>query len=197
MESDESLKPFLNSEFVRTLLNDVAHHEEAIAAFNSEYLSYLEKDRVLIGQVLLSHLIVEHFLDRYLCVANPGLGAGKKERMGFAKKWEIKRVPPASLLELHGSGVIALNTLRNKIAHDLKAQIEPSDIEPIKACFGPWHAASGRPTPTSDVQWLISFTQHIAFVLDSLARDIVRYGGDKGIDGYTAWLVNAVKTPAR
>lgn len=197
MESEESTKPFLNSAFVRTMLEDAHHHEQAVAAFNSEYLSYLEKDRDLIGQVLLSHLILDHFLDRYLTVANPDLTAKQKERMGFAKKWEIKRLPPASLLELHGSGVVALNSLRNKIAHDLKAQIEPSDIEPIKTCFGPWRAASGRPEPVNDVQWLVFFTQHIAFVLDSLTRGIIRYGGDKGLDGYSSWLVNAVRTPAR
>ncbi|WP_176087730.1 hypothetical protein [Achromobacter anxifer] len=197
MESEESTKPFLNSAFVRTMLEDAHHHEQAVAAFNSEYLNYLEKDRDLIGQVLLSHLILDHFLDRYLTVANPGLTAKQKKRMGFAKKWEIKRIPPASLLELHGSGVVALNSLRNKIAHDLKAQIEPSDIEPIKTCFGPWRAASGRPEPANDVQWLVFFTQHIAFVLDSLTRGIIRYGGDKGLDGYRSWLVNAVKAPAR
>lgn len=197
MTPEEPTKPFLNSAFVQALLKDVEHHEQAIAAFNREYLGYLEKDRDLIGQVLLSHLILDHFLDRYLVVANPDLPAKQKERMGFAKKWELKRLPPASLLELHGAGVVALNSLRNKIAHDLKAQIEPSDIEPIKTCFGPWRAASGRPEPANDVQWLVFFTQHIAFVLDSLARDIARYGGDKGLDGYTSWLVEAVKTPAK
>ncbi|WP_147291615.1 hypothetical protein [Pandoraea pnomenusa] len=131
----------MNSAFVRTMLNDADHHEQCVAAFNGEYLAYLGKDRELIGQILLSHLIIERFLDRYLEIANPNLSVKQRERMGFAKKWEIKRLPPGSLLELHGAGVVALNALRNKVAHDLSAHVEPSDVEPIKSCFGPWHFA--------------------------------------------------------
>uniref|UniRef100_A0A0H3WUR6 Uncharacterized protein n=2 Tax=Pandoraea faecigallinarum TaxID=656179 RepID=A0A0H3WUR6_9BURK len=197
MESDESTRSLMNSAFVRTMLNDADHHEQCVAAFNGEYLAYLGKDRELIGQILLSHLIIERFLDRYLEIANPNLSVKQRERMGFAKKWEIKRLPPGSLLELHGAGVVALNALRNKVAHDLSAHVEPSDVEPIKSCFGPWHFASGRPEPLSDIHWLVAFTQHIAFVLDSLTKGIVRYGGADGLDGYEAWLIEAVRTPAR
>lgn len=144
-----------------------------VKEFNETHLSYLGRDRILIGQVLLSQLILDHFLDRYLAVTNPELSAARKARMGFSKKWQVKRVPAfGGILHHFEQNVLALNRLRNKIAHDLNAQVLSTDIAQIKDGFLEWIAASGRALPDTDVEWLIAFTQHISFFLDGIAHDL-------------------------
>lgn len=99
-----------------------AKMEERLEEFNNVW----NQDAERIGRVLRAHLAVEHFLTEYIVVANPSLGSLDDARLSFNQKVDLlsdnDRV--ASPLK---PGLRRLNTVRNRVAHQLKVDIREED----------------------------------------------------------------------
>lgn len=87
-----------------------------------------DQDSEIIGRLLRAHLFVEHFLTEYLASRNPQLGSLEKARLTFSQKLNLignSTDGPSFLIP----GIKRLNQIRNRIAHNLGAEITKSDVE--------------------------------------------------------------------
>lgn len=96
-----------------------------------------------IGRVLLSHLMLEHYMDRYLTAIAPRDFDLARPSLSFAQKVDILNGAES---HLNASGLLPgirrINKFRNALAHDLQADISPADIQPLVDHLR--HAATGR-----------------------------------------------------
>jgi hypothetical protein len=137
---------FLKSSFAQKLLADAGNMEEDVKAFNLLYNQFLEHDAAAVGVILRCHLIVEHFLDRYLAAANPGIREWGRARLTFAQKIALVD-HPRSVFHMVMDGLKCLNRLRNLAAHALSVRLEEADLEPIRSFISMWYSALGKPIP--------------------------------------------------
>ncbi|MBY0367438.1 MAG: hypothetical protein EKK53_16965 [Burkholderiales bacterium] len=104
--------------------------EAAIASMEAEYHALKERwkqDVDTIGRILRAHLHVEYYLTEHLQHMNPMLGDIDGSRLSFAQK--------ANLLTDRGDvavwrligGIRHLNKIRNRLAHNLKAEVTEED----------------------------------------------------------------------
>jgi hypothetical protein len=92
------------------------------------------QDEAAIGRVLRCHLLVEHYLTRFLQAANPALGDADVARLGFWQKLKLatgSAVLKRGLIDLYSPGIEALNTVRNRMSHRLRSELDPEDIKPM------------------------------------------------------------------
>lgn len=126
-------------------------HDEFWAYSNARLAEFNEiwnQDMLKIGRVLRVHLSVEHFLTRYIQYVNPRLGP--IERMRFADK--IKMIGAASpVIGQCISGLKRLNEVRNRIAHNLRVDINQDDVNSFLsvAIFKAMREAKGDPSKLS------------------------------------------------
>lgn len=108
------------------------HMAEIEARFNEEnsrFIKLLQQPHDVIGRLLKCHLIVEHYLDRFLS-DHFGLDAISDAKLNFFNK--------AMLLPTQGSsaafvrpGIIKLNSIRNKAGHNLGNEPKFDDLGAI------------------------------------------------------------------
>jgi hypothetical protein len=101
---------------------------------NSQFKMLLEADHDLIGRVLKCHLVVEHYLDRYL-LSHLKLQHLEDARLTFAQK--------ATLLPSDGAaaafvkpGILRLNAIRNRFGHTLQPALSMGDLGAIQTVLG-------------------------------------------------------------
>lgn len=109
------------------------HMAEIEARFNKEnerFKALMNHPHDTIGWLLKSHLIVEHYLERYLAEFF-GLFNIQEAKLGFYNK--------AMLLPTHASsaafvrpGILRLNRLRNDVGHALGREPTFEDLGPIQ-----------------------------------------------------------------
>lgn len=115
------------------VVRSLTPHWEAIERhFNQEnarYIELLRHDHDALGRVLKCHLILEHYLDRFLAEHL------KVEDITDAKLLFFQK---CKLLPNHGSaaafvkpGLLKLNTVRNRFGHTLRPDLEHEDLGPI------------------------------------------------------------------
>ena len=108
------------------------HMEEVEKNFNLEnqkFIALMESPSDLMGRILKSHLVVEHYLEEYL-----------------SKEYDLQNVASAkltffqkvSLIHNQGKaasfvkpGILELNKIRNRFSHNLRANFSDSDIPGI------------------------------------------------------------------
>ena len=83
-----------------------------------------------LGRVLKCHLIVEHFLGRFL-VSHFGIDNFDDVRLSFAQKAKLlpDRATAAAFVK---PGVVRLNRIRNDFSHSLGAELSDADLDPIR-----------------------------------------------------------------
>lgn len=84
------------------------------------------QETAIVGRVLKAHLIVEHYLTQYLQYQNPNIGNLNKAKLSFFQKIELLNDNDISISFLK-PGLIQINRIRNKLAHNLKVEITESD----------------------------------------------------------------------
>jgi hypothetical protein len=124
--STVNLDPDAIAQHVITLLGG---HDKAFAAFDSDLNSLNERwqqDTSKIGRILRAHLYVEHYLEEYIQIRNPGLAPLEDCRLTFFQKVSLIRddQPTVSFLL---PGIRRLNAIRNRLAHSLQADINHED----------------------------------------------------------------------
>jgi len=100
--------------------------------FNSEnerFKQLMEKEHDILGQVLKCHLIVENYLEGFLS-AHYGIEEIKSTKLSFFQK--AKLLPDAaSPIAFVKPGILELNTIRNRLGHNLDVEIEPHELVKI------------------------------------------------------------------
>ena len=83
-----------------------------------------------LGRILKCHLIVEHYLGRFL-VSHFGIDNFDNVGLSFAQKARLlpDRATAASFVK---PGVVRLNQIRNNFAHSLGAELSDVDLGPIR-----------------------------------------------------------------
>ncbi len=83
----------------------------------------------LMGRVLKCHLIIEHYLDRFLA-AKHHIDNIEDARLTFSQK--AKLLPNAgSAVSFVKPGILKLNAIRNRFGHRLEAHVEVAELGPI------------------------------------------------------------------
>lgn len=80
----------------------------------------------LIGRILRAHLFVEHYMTEYLAKTNPRLGDLSQARLSFSQKTELLEPSNLDLADIV-PGVKRLNSIRNRLAHNLDVQVTQQD----------------------------------------------------------------------
>ncbi|MCL6232480.1 hypothetical protein [Acinetobacter amyesii] len=88
----------------------------------------MDKSYDEIAILLKCHLIVEHYLDIYL-VEELGLKELKKAKLNFYNK--VNLLPENKVVYFVKPGIIKLNNLRNKVAHNLNVEFTKDDLGQI------------------------------------------------------------------
>ena len=95
-----------------------------------EFNAIWNQDAGRIGRVLRAHLAVEHFLTEYLQFTSPKLGSLENARLSFSQKVELLSDDDQVTCFLK-PGLRRLNTIRNRIAHRLRVDIQIEDRDAL------------------------------------------------------------------
>lgn len=98
--------------------------------FHTEFHELIGNKTDEIGILLLCHLLIEYYMDRYILVAYPTIEKYKELSLSFSKKINFIFRNKTIFHSLY-EGLNALNRIRNKYAHELKYNLTTKDIEPI------------------------------------------------------------------
>ena len=97
---------------------------------NRIFIGLISSTHDTLGRVLKCHLIVEHYLDRFL-VSHFGIDNFNKVRLTFAQKAALlpDRATAAAFVK---PGIVRLNKIRNKFTHSLGAELSDADLSSIR-----------------------------------------------------------------
>lgn len=107
--------------------------EKRLAEFNARW----NQDIGAMGRVLRSHLIVEYYMTAYLQKANPNLGVIDDAKIGFAQKVDLLGDNDVLITELI-PGIRRLNTVRNRLAHNLSVSVNQDDVNSFRSIAIYW-----------------------------------------------------------
>jgi len=97
---------------------------------NWERLTGVEYE--LIGRILICHLLIEHYLTKFIELETPKGYNWDESRLTFSQK--LKLVNKHSILSKFHliEGMTLINKIRNRFSHNIKAKIISSDITSLK-----------------------------------------------------------------
>jgi hypothetical protein len=174
-----------DSQVFKKLVADIPNIEEDLRIFNAQYREFVTKDHAVVGSVLRSHLIVEHFLDRYLAAANPAINGWSHARLSFTQKVALANNAQSKVRMLI-PGMQCLNRLRNQLVHNLNAEFDVASIGPIREFITIWYQAGGKFIPEG-----VHFVEEFALVaggwLHSDTCMIERHTPAEGLPGLLGW----------
>ena len=110
------------------------HWPDIMAHFNSEnarFKALIAQDHDILGRILKCHLVVEHYLNRFLA-EHYRLGDLDQVRLTFFQKAKLLPSSESSAAFVK-PGIIELNAIRNKFGHRLNAVIGTRDLNAINA----------------------------------------------------------------
>jgi hypothetical protein len=116
-----------------------------------------------IGRILRAHLYVEHYLTEYLQNSNPNLGSTEKARLSYSQKVSLLSPNDPQLTDII-EGIKHLNSIRNRLAHNLDVSITAEDAKVFLAAkiFAALRTEGAKPGSPSiePMQVLENFAQH-------------------------------------
>lgn len=175
----------MNTPLLKKLLSDRPEMEKDLEDFNQQYREFLKKDDSSIGAILRCHLLVEHFLDRYIEAANPSIQKFEDARLSFAQKLVIAD-HPKSIVHAIMPSLRALNRLRNHLAHKLSASFDETLLGPINEFMTTWNKAGGYPVPKG-IRMVEEFALLASGWLYGSACTIRRHSPKSGLLGLLEW----------
>ena len=97
---------------------------------NRIFIGLISSAHDTLGRVLKCHLIVEHYMNRFL-VAHFGIDNFDDIRLTFAQKANLlpDRATAATFVK---PGIVRLNRIRNQFCHSLGAELSDADLDPIR-----------------------------------------------------------------
>ena len=150
-------------------------HDAAFAHFDADFRLLNDRwnqDTDSIGRILRAHLFVEHFLTEYLVARNPELGSPEDARLTFAQKLALIGDATGGVAYLI-PGIRRLNAIRNRLAHNLAADVTPEDVSVFLgiALFKAMRDELARPNQASGdpIDILEDFSRHTGIALHASA----------------------------
>ncbi len=112
------------------------HRATIEAQFNREnerFKVLMNQDHDVLGQVLKCHLVVEHYLDRYLTIKYSASDI-RQARLTFFQKAKLlpDKGTAASFVK---PGIVKLNEIRNKFGHNLEMSLDHYELDSINQVF--------------------------------------------------------------
>lgn len=148
---------FTRTKYFKWMVSREVEIRIELAAFNSEFKDLSSVESTHLNAVLKNHLIIEHYIDRYLEAAFPEIELWGEMRLRFSTKTKMlsnKRTTLSMVLP----GIEALNRVRNKYAHNLHYVPSPSDYVEITEFITMWRSAAGQSVPVKLEDVLAQFT---------------------------------------
>ena len=145
---------------------------------NKKFIELLQTDHRNIGRIIKCHLILEMYIERYLC-KRLNLTDISDLRLTFYQKVMLLPETGAALIILK-SGLLLLNKLRNRIAHDLNLKISMNELNSMIKIL----EISGRNTENMDVcdvidsfttlacTWLLITPPHLEELFNKTFREV-------------------------
>lgn len=127
--------------------------EEFIDAENTKFRALLRSDHTKSGTILKCHLIVETYVEKYLC-EKLSLSTISGARLSYFQKVMLlpEHAGPPAVIK---PGLLLLNRIRNKFAHNLDTDVSIDELQVMIDLL----QVSGRSTnELSGVQVIESFT---------------------------------------
>ena len=168
---------------VKHLIDLLGGPELAFQKIDEEHrklVAVWEQDASSIGRILRAHLFVEHFLTALITAKNPKLGSLEKARLSFVQKVELLDTDSLQIRDLL-PGIRRLNSVRNRLAHTLHADISKDDAQCFLDCaiFRAMREESYRRKPTipSDdpLDVLEDFSLHAGMSFQAASSNIGLY----------------------
>ena len=140
-------------EVVEKLKPHFAVIEQHFEHENRIFIDLVSSAHNTLGRVLKCHLIVEHYLNRFL-VAHFDINNFDNVRFTFAQKATLlpNRAAAAAFVK---PGIFELNRIRNRFAHSLGAELPIQDLGPIRTVLD---IARSRVVFGSSVEAIEAFT---------------------------------------
>ncbi|GJH04503.1 hypothetical protein [Paraburkholderia terrae] len=146
--------------------------EEFMAAMVAERRATREKwnkDVLTIGRILRAHLYVEHYLTEYIQHLNPALGDIDGARITFNQKVRLLQSGDTLVSDII-PGIRHLNSIRNRLAHNLEAKVTDEDARvflqgTFKALRNKGVLPSDDPQSESPIDVLEDFAQYASKIL--------------------------------
>lgn len=168
---------------VSHVINLLGGHDAAFAHFDADFRLLNDRwnqDTETIGRILRAHLFVEHFLTEYLVARNPELGSPEDARLTFAQKLSLIGDATGGVAYLI-PGIRRLNTIRNRLAHNLSADVTADDVNVFLGItlFKAMRDEAAKPNQTSGspIDILEDFSRHTGIALHASAiRDDKLWG---------------------
>lgn len=154
-------------EVVRKIKPFLPEIEDNFERENDRFKALISQDHGLIGRVLKCHLILEHYLERFLA-QHFGTESMKEAKLSFFQK--------AQLLPNQGHaaafvrpGILRLNAIRNKFGHTLSPELEMGELEPLSQVLRLTRAGTNFAEPIDVIEafttvactWLIIVPEHL------------------------------------
>ncbi len=150
-------------------------------AFDREMADFRAKSQTVIGHIIQCHLIVEYYMNRCLAACYRTMRGDDAPRLTFQQKVDL--LPKWSFgFAWIRPGVIHLNKLRNKIAHNIHFSLTPSDLAPIERSIRPVATAGGRAMPVG-MACIDEICLQASMALDGWTRRI-NAASDLGVGAY-------------
>ena len=103
--------------------------EEFIDAENMRFKALLRSDHTKCGRILNCHLVAETYVEKYLC-EKLSLSTISSARLSYFQKVILlpEHVGPSAIIK---PGLLLLNRIRNKFAHNLDTDVSIDELEPM------------------------------------------------------------------
>lgn len=139
-----------------------------------DILAHWAQEIDVIGRILRAHLFVEFFIERALLRRNPNLGSIERARLSFHHKLELLfNGPDLPGIDYLLPGLRRLNTIRNRIAHTLHADLSVDDAKAFLNIrrFKAMRAQQDNPQSPNDEPLVVleDFAKHAGFALQAVA----------------------------
>lgn len=130
------IPPHNEDRIVRRAIELVGGKEAFFAAADKELADINDRwnqNVEVIGRILRAHLFVEHYLAEYVSHANPRLGSLAEAKATFAQKVALLDAANPDIASML-PGIKRLNAIRNRLAHNLGAQVSDEDARVFLSC---------------------------------------------------------------
>jgi len=132
------------------------HMAEIEARFNQEnarFIALIQHPHDVVGRLLKCHLIVEHYLERFL-TEHFGLDNVGDAKLNFFNKAMLLPTRASSAAFVR-PGILKLNSIRNKAGHNLGGEPDFADLGPINEVL---RIAKPRVNSNSPIEAIEAFT---------------------------------------
>ena len=162
--------------FVKRVIDKHGGRKATLDALNllfAERDARWEQDIDAIGRILRSHLFVEHYLQTYIVARNPNLRSVADARLSFTQTLALAKLDESVLVAELRPGIKRLNIVRNRLAHNLRAEITEDDAQSFlsaKMFVAMRNARAAPAEPCSEpLTVLEEFARYCGIVLDCTA----------------------------